>query len=210
MRKNQVIGVSGVAGCGKDLLSSSVEQELISRGFKVRKISLAAALKSEVRGWCVENYAIDSIDCNREDKEKIRDFLVFHGTTKRNTSEGRHWVNVIDSIISMEKDNYDYFIISDVRYDDYEKDEVYWLQEELNGVLVHVQLYWVEQGLNGHKKFFQQPVNSEEARNDPKLLQKCHYDVTWEKSSDINKDKYTKEYAVKFVEWLTLGNGRQG
>ena len=87
-----------------------------------------------------ENYGIDSIDCTREDKEKIRDFLVFHGTTKRNTSEGRHWIDVIDSIIKMEKDNYDYFIISDVRYDDYEKDEVYWLQEELNGVLVHAAL----------------------------------------------------------------------
>lgn len=207
MRKNQVIGVSGVAGCGKDLFSSSIEQELISKGFKVRKISLAAALKSEVRQWCVENYGIDSIDCTREDKEKIRDFLVFHGTTKRNTSEGRHWIDVIDSIIRMEKDNYDYFIISDVRYDDYEKDEVYWLQEELNGILVHVQLYWVEQRLNGYKKVFQQPVNSEEARNDPKLLKKCNYDVTWEKFSDINKDKYTKEYAVKFVEWLTLGDG---
>ena len=77
-------------------------------------------------------------------------------------------------------------------------------------MLVHVQLYWVEQRLNGHKKVFQQPVNSEEARNDPKLLQKCDYDVTWEKFSDINKDKYTKEYAVKFVEWLTLGDGVQG
>ena len=108
------------------------------------------------------------------------------------------------------KDNYDYFIISDVRYDDYEKDEVHWLQNELEGVLVHVQLYWIEQRLNGHKKVFQEPVNSEEARNDPKLLQKCDFDVTWEKFSDINKDKYTKEYAVKFVEWLTLGNGRQG
>ena len=104
MRKNQVIGVSGVAGCGKDLFSSSIEQELTSKGFKVRKISLAAALKSEVRQWCVENYGIDSIDCTREDKEKIRDFLVFHGTTKRNTSEGRHWIDVIDSIIKMEKD----------------------------------------------------------------------------------------------------------
>jgi len=34
--------------------------------------------------------------------------------------------------------------------------------------------------------------------------------VTWEKFSNINKDKYTKEYAVKFVEWLTLGDGAQG
>jgi hypothetical protein len=207
MQKNQVIGVSGVAGSGKDLFSSAVEQELVLKGFKVKRISLAAALKSEVRRWCFENYGIDSIDCSREDKEKIRDFLVFHGTTKRNASGGRHWIDIIDSIIRMEKDNYDYFIISDVRYDDYEKDEVYWLKEELKGVLVHVQLYWVEQRLNGHKKVFQQPVNSEEARNDPKLLKKCNYDVTWEMFSDINKDKYTKEYAVKFVEWLTLGNG---
>ena len=108
MRKNQVIGISGVAGCGKDLFSSSIEQELTSKGFKVKKLSLAAALKSEVRQWCIENYNIDSIDCNRQDKEKIRDFLVFHGTTKRNTSKGRHWIDVIDLIIKMEKDNYDY------------------------------------------------------------------------------------------------------
>ena len=84
MRKNQVIGVSGVAGCGKDLFSSSVEDELTLKGFKARKIA-SPLLKSEVRQWCIENYGIDSIDCTREDKEKIRDFLVFHGTTKRNT-----------------------------------------------------------------------------------------------------------------------------
>ena len=202
MQKNGVIGVSGVAGSGKDLFSSSLEKQLVSRGFKILKLSLAAPLKSEVQEWCIQNYGIDSVNCTREDKEKIRDFLVFHGTTKRNATNGRHWVDIINKKIEQEKDNYDYFIISDVRYDDYEEDEVHWLQKEVEGVLIHVQLYWVEKRLNGLKKVFQEPINSEEERNDPKLLKKCDFDVTWELFEDINKDKYTKEYAVKFVEWL--------
>ena len=202
MQKNSVIGISGVAGCGKDLFSSALEKELTSKGFKVLKLSIAAALKSEVREWCIENYNIDSTNCSREDKEKIRDFLVFHGTSKRNATGGKHWINIIDSTIRNQKDNYDYFIISDVRYDDYPEDEAHWVKNEVDGVLVHVQLYWVENRLNGSKKVFQEPANGEEKRNDPKLLKGCDYDITWEKFDDINKDKYTKEYVVKFTEWL--------
>jgi len=202
MQNNGVIGVSGVAGSGKDLFSSALEKELTSKGFKVLKLSLAAALKEEVREWCISNYQIDSVDCPRELKEKIRDFLVFHGTTKRNSTSGRHWIDILNSKIEEQKDNYDYFIISDVRYDDYSKDEVYWLKNEVNGILVHVQLYWVEKRLNGLKKVFQEPANTEEQRNDPKLLKKCDFDVTWELFEDVNKDKYTEEYVVKFLEWL--------
>lgn len=197
-----VIGVSGVAGSGKDLFSNALAQELESKGKRVLRLSIAQALKQEVQEWCVDQYGIDPLNCSREDKEKIRDLLVFHGTAKRNKTEGRHWVEITNSIIQELKDNYDYFIISDVRYCDYEKDEVFWLKKELGGVLIHVQLYWIEGRLNGHKKVFQEPVNSEEKRNDPKLLKQCDHDITWEKFDNINKDKYTKEYVVKCAGWL--------
>jgi hypothetical protein len=197
-----VIGVSGVAGSGKDLFSNALTHELESKGKRVFRLSIAQALKEEVREWCVGQYGIDPTNCSREDKEKIRQLLVFHGTIKRNKTKGRHWLEITNSIIEELKDNYDYFIISDIRYSDYERDEVPWLKKELDGVLIHVQLYWVEGRLNGLKKVFQEPANSEEKRNDPKLLKACDHDVTWEKFDDINKDKYTKEYAVKCSEWL--------
>ena len=203
MRKNQVIGVSGVAGCGKDLFSSSVEQELTSKGFKVNKISLAAALKSEVCRWCVENYGIDSIDCAREDKEKIRDFLVFHGTTKRHASEGRYWIEKLsDSILNSNTDSFK--IITDIRYDDYENDEVSWLKDELGGVLVHVSQYtnYPDSNEGALLRKFREPVNSEEARNDPKLKEKSDFQIEWE-FLENGQIYQLSNYIDNFVNWLS-------
>ena len=103
-----IIGVSGVAGAGKDLFVETCIQELANLGKTGVRLALATALKEEVKDWCLEHYRIDPTNCSREDKEKIRDFLVAHGTTKRHASEGRHWVEKLQPQIESIKDNYDY------------------------------------------------------------------------------------------------------
>jgi len=200
---NTIIGISGVAGAGKDTF-----YDLFSRRVKCSKYSLANELKREVNQWSRMHYGIDSLDCSREQKEIIRPFLVFHGTTKRNQSEGRHWINKLNDTVVRDKTS-GYKIITDIRYDEYENDEVSWLKNELNGILVHVSQFeyrrkevWVPQGETGELiRKFRDPVNSEEARNDPKLKEKSDYQIEWEfiKNGQIDE---LESHIDDFVNWL--------
>ena len=204
-----VIGVSGVAGVGKDLFVDTCIAELAKGGKSSDKVAIASELKSEVRSWCLEHYGVDALNASREDKEKIREFLVFHGATKRRASDGRHWINLADEAINSTKHNYDYLFVSDVRYDDFEKDEVHWVKKELKGALVHVSQYEIKEVVSKkdwtkmvEDKVFKAPANTEEARNDPKLKAHADYQLSWERTN-INKDKYISSKVVQFIEWLS-------
>jgi hypothetical protein len=199
-----IIGVSGVAGAGKDLFVETCIKEFEKLGKTGKRFALASALKHEVRDWCLEHYGIDSVNCPREDKEKIRSFLVAHGTTKRHASQGRHWVEQLQTQIEEQKNNYDYLFISDLRYADYPKDETYWLKEELDGKLVHISQYKIEPRLNGETKIFRPPVNEEERRNEPMLEEEADYILQWEFNTDMmNKDTYIASKVNEFINWLS-------
>ena len=86
--KNRVIGISGIAGCGKDLFFS-----LLSKQVSCKRFALADELKLETKEILVSNYGIDPTSCGREDKDKIRPFLVFHGGLRREQTDGRYWVD---------------------------------------------------------------------------------------------------------------------
>jgi nucleoside-triphosphatase THEP1 len=208
MINKTVIGISGVAGSGKDTFFS-----LLSDVVPCKRYSLAGELKEEVQQWCKNHYGIDSVNCSREEKEIIRPFLVAHGTTKRNLSKGRHWIERLHERIVKEKPNA-FQVITDIRYDDYDNDEVGWLKNELNGILVHVSQYelrsenLVEPKLGPFVKKFRDPVNSEEARNDPKVKQKSDFQIEWEflKSGQINE---LSPYVDNFIKWLTEETNRR-
>tara|TARA_Y100001938_G_scaffold19271_1_gene23982 strand:+ start:131 stop:697 length:567 start_codon:yes stop_codon:yes gene_type:complete len=171
-----VIGLAGVAGSGKDTFYS-----ILSSKIKAKRFSLADKLKEEVKPWCWKHYGIDPLNCHRHEKELIRDFLVFHAKHMRQKTNGRHWIDKINNDIKNSEEKYK--IITDIRYDDYGNDEVSWLKRELGGVLVHVSMV-KEDGV------LVPPANSEEARNNPKLIEKADYKVVWpyqKNCNDINK-----------------------
>jgi hypothetical protein len=203
---NKIIGVSGVAGSGKDTFFS-----LLSRHIPCTRFSLADELKKEVQRWCMIHYGVDSVNCAREEKELIREFLVYHAKFKRNSSEGRHWLDKLnDNIINDKSKNFK--IITDIRYDDYENDEVSWLKNELGGVLVHVSMYLGftqvkahEEGLSitqGKLKKFKTPANSEETRNDPKIKDKSDFQIEWPFIETGQIDEL-EPYVGEFVKWLS-------
>lgn len=204
-----VIGVAGVAGAGKDLFVETCISELAKRGKSSKRYALADSLKLEVRDWCLDQYEIDPLNCSREEKEKIREFLVFHGSHKRQQSSGRYWVEKLAPKIELEESQYDYAFISDVRYDEFERDEIHWAKQELGGALVHISQYeakevpdkrhWPKTKMG---KVFLPPANSKESQNDPKLKKAADFSISWEKINNINKDKYVRDHVVKFVEWL--------
>tara|TARA_B100000131_G_scaffold84929_2_gene81906 strand:- start:123 stop:755 length:633 start_codon:yes stop_codon:yes gene_type:complete len=191
-----VIGLAGVAGAGKDLFFS-----LLSDKLNCQKFSLADALKNEVGLFSYPQYGIDPLNCTREEKNTIRPLLVLHGTFKRNQSEGRHWIEQLNKKILLNDLNDSIVVITDIRYDDYPKDEVFWLKEELGGVLVHISMYEELTRLNGSYRDFVKPVNSEEARNDPKLKSQADYIVEWKKAKH-DKEKELEPYIDGFISWL--------
>ena len=196
---NKVIGISGVAGSGKDTF-----YEFLSERLPCKKFSLANELKKEVKQWTQLHYQIDSVNCDRDQKEVIRPFLVAHGTTKRKLSNGRHWIEQLnDKII---KDDFNGFkVVTDIRYDDYDNDEVSWLKNELGGILVHISQY-TDEPISPYEpgaliRKFKEPVNSEEARNEPKLKEKSDFQIEWEfiKNGQIEE---LSSYVDNFVNWL--------
>ncbi len=202
---NKIIGISGVAGAGKDTFYS-----LLSQSIPCVRYSLADELKREVNQWCRLHYGIDSVTCSREEKEVIREFLVYHGTIKRKNSEGRHWIDKLhDTIINDKSDNLK--VITDIRYDEYENDEVSWLKNELDGVLVHVSMYvdftQVEVSkeqtkiIKGALKKYKSPANAEEARNDPKIKDKSDFQVEWPFIKNSQIDELTP-WVDEFAKWL--------
>ena len=165
--KYKNIGLSGVAGSGKNTVSSILIKLLQRVGLPYRELSIAKNLKEELREPSLNLYNIDSSNCTRDEKNIIRPFLVSHGEIKRKLSKGRHWIDKITNELAPEKVN----IITDVRFDEYEKDEVYWVKNEINGVLIHVAKY---EEING-KRIFLQPANAAEARNNPNLIDKADF-----------------------------------
>jgi len=199
--KNLVIGLSGVAGSGKDTFYSLLKQELSKSGYDVLRFSLADFLKDDVNEWTKKAYGIDALSCSREEKDLIRSFLVFHGTLRRRQTEGQYWIQKLQEKINAQNfSNNSILVITDIRYDDYEHDEVFWLQETLKGVLVHISMR-TESGILP-------PINEEEERNNQKLINKSNYKLEWEEVD--GSQEYILEnlisYIKEFESWLFDGN----
>ena len=198
----KIIGLSGVAGAGKDLFYS-----LLSSQVPCKRFSLADALKTEVSPYIKEHFKIDPVSCTRENKNLIRPVLVSHGALKRKQTEGRYWIEKLqpeierftfESIIS--NTTPDFLVITDIRYHEYPKDEITWLKKEMNGILVHISNFTISQ----KKRCFRPPVNEEEARENPKLQQQADYLVEWEfiTGDPLEAKKILIRDAIKdFLNW---------
>lgn len=176
-KKPIVIGVSGVAGSGKDTFCSMLKKYLKSFNKECAAFSFAEALKKQVRDNSLDLYGIDPTNCSRDEKNIIRPFLVAHGKIMRDLSNGRHWVDIVDKKIEYDKIN----LISDVRYCEYPEDEVFWIKSN-RGVVVHVSRFTFIKD----EKIFIGPANSEEDRNDKIIKKLADFNVEWEtgKSSE--------------------------
>lgn len=205
MTKNKVIGVSGVAGSGKDLFFS-----LLSKFKKCRKLSLAEALKSEVSEWTLKHYGINASTCSREEKELIRPLLVFHANLMRGQSFGRHWINILNKKIkNLKLEPDEIIVITDIRFDHYEKDEIFWLKQELNGLLVHISNYVkVESGNHSPPVIVKKEgANDSEKINDPKLKIAADHSIEWEflqrpkeEVEEILSEKYINPFIKEYLD----------
>ena len=111
----------------------------------------------------------------------------------RDRSGGRHWIDRASEQIDHSSPNFPHlFCITDVRYDEYEKDEVYWIKNELKGKLVHL------------TKEGSPAANSFEEENDPRLQEKADYKIVWPDCNSNQKEinKHLRPRVLQFIDWL--------
>lgn len=199
MKSNKplIIGICGVAGSGKDTFF-----ELLNRNLpNVRRFALADSLKAELNPFFKKSYGVDIFTCDRAMKENLRPILVAHGKMRRLVSNGRHWVEILRKKIESHLENHpnDTIVVTDVRYDFYNKDEIFWLKDEMGGQLVHVE----RTEKNGKIVL---PANKDEEENDPKLIAKANFKVKWPTVLNIKNNlpelEYLDIYAKEFLKYI--------
>lgn len=183
-----LIGIAGVAGSGKDTFAEIIKKVFESNGFEVNCLSFAKKLKEEVAEVSKSMYGIDTTNCTREEKNLIRPLLLAHGAIMREKTKGQYWIDAIKDLVSNDKIN----IITDVRFCEYECDEVDWIQSN-NGIVVHITRFFEENG----ERIYISPDNEYEKRNNKILKNRANYSFSW--PTDISKQI---KYSNKFFEWL--------
>jgi hypothetical protein len=200
----KVLGLSGVARSGKDTFAAILENILTSKGKTVRKIALADPLKSDCDAFLKTNLNISAFTQVPDEKILIRPMLVWYGDAQRRRTNGRYWVDLASKVI--ENSNFDYYIITDVRYGAYEKDELYWLKSEWNGKLCHIKKYNIMYDVSSGSstKEYVAPANEHEKINDPRINAGAHYRIEWRDvggmpTVELLNNKELKDHVEKFV-----------
>ena len=183
------IGIAGVARSGKDSLALEIENLIRSyKGKTIYRTSLAQPLKEDCKDFIKQYLGLNVFTDNNEEKATFREFLVWYGKVKRQQTEGKYWTNLLDE--RAQKFQPDICIIPDVRYQQYDEDEVSWLKAKPNNILIHLQRI----AINGE---IVPPANMDESINDSIIQNSADYKIIWPTFTDDNKQNNMREFAEK-------------
>jgi len=181
------IGIAGVSRSGKDSLAIEIENVIRSyKGKTIYKTSLAQPLKEDCKNFIKEYLGLDVFTDKTEEKAIFREFLVWYGKVKRQQTEGKYWTNLLDDRVS--KFQPDICIVPDIRYQQYEQDEVSWLKSKPNNALIHLQRI----AINGE---IVPPANMDESINDSIIQNSADYKILWPTFIDENREENMREFA---------------
>jgi hypothetical protein len=185
------IGISGVAGSGKNTLAEILQMFFSRLQLPTKELSIARNLKEEISPICKDLYSIDSLNCSREEKNLIRPMLVAHGEIKRKMTKGTHWTSLLQKDLEKDKIN----IITDIRYAEYPEDENFWLKNKANGILIHVSRYdQVEE-----EREYIQPANPSEEKNDYRVKKLSDFCLNWKTEKNYGDMIFNSR---KLLKWL--------
>lgn len=171
--KKIVIGISGYARSGKDTLSSIIKDNLISKGISTKIFSFAFSLKSDIDSFCKSKIGISSFSEDTILKSKIRPILIAYGQVQREISNGTYWVNKLKpEIDSFLENGGSAAIISDLRFKEYEFDEVDFIRSYENNAIITISRIMENGTLNV-------PAHRSELENFPKISEIADFELTW-------------------------------
>lgn len=176
----KVIGISGLARSGKDSLCKLMT-ELIPNS---KRFALADILKENINPFLISQFGIDIFTCSPSEKELVRPLLVSYGKVLRIKTKGKFFTDFLEKKIS--EDDCDVAIITDVRYDEFDEDEIWWVKNRMSGVMIHLS----RDGIL--------PPNEDEEKNDPILKLKSDISIRWETSDNQQYLRKIADFAADF------------
>lgn len=189
----KIIGVSGFARSGKDLFTTVAQSILEEQGIKTARFALAYELKNDLKDLVKDKTGIDVFTEKTEEKNIIRPLLVAYGDVMRKISNGTYWTSKVESRIK--QSNVDVAFVTDIRYDFYLEDECTWLQNKMNGKLVHITKYKLGNLPAGKRfsknkivKIYDEAPNDHELFNNPKIIKRADIKIEWQDYSDASND----------------------
>lgn len=195
-----LIAISGVATAGKNLFSTLLIKRLAERypNYICREFSLAFNLRKELAPILKKNFNLDAWSKDSNEKNKFRDLFTVWADMRRRETNGRYFYEKLwQEVSKFEKKETNINIVTDVRFKEYEYDEVDFFKEK--GVVVHVSKFTL--GKNGRKNFTL-PANRFEQFNDPRVKKMADYKVAW---PNLTKSFYQNDlmiYIDKFIDYL--------
>lgn len=199
-----IIGLAGKAGSGKDTLYNILEQALAPT--VVQRWSIGDIVRNELN----ELNGLTSNDVNLftlkgTQKEKWRPLMAAYGNACRQETNGRYFINTLDwKLRFCQQPIYPIIsVITDIRFDQFEHDEVYWLKNELKGKLIYIDRYTTD--LDGNQSSIPF-VNDLERSQDENLRKKADIIINW---PTVNDRKTLLTYAQPLIDrikqdWLSL------
>jgi len=177
------IGISGAARAGKDTLCRALIRHFNRINMKaVRKSIAGDAVKSDLFDVLMDNFELDAFTEITEEKEFMRPLLVEYGKMQRAKTQGRYFIDRFEPKLDCVN------ILPDIRYVEYPNDEVYWLKNEVNGLLVFVERVGIYD------------ANDTEKVNNKIIHNMADFNVSWG-SLDENDPEDLKEIN-KHAEWI--------
>ena len=215
-----LVAISGVARSGKDAFCNILCNELNAQGIPSKRYALADELKRKIRQPLLELSGVDILNCTPKDKELVRDYLVAVGKIKRYQTEGTYWTSLLEQDIKSDR-HIVVPVVTDIRYDVFPNDEIWWAQTKMNGVLVHLSRYEIlseddmwdwdhhhNTGINQDpvtkewRNWIQAP-NEDEKNNNPKLKNKADYVLEWSTTKNPERlHEHCLPYVLKFISYL--------
>jgi hypothetical protein len=133
------IGIAGAARSGKDTLCRALIRQLKEHKMdSIRKSIAGDAVKADLKNLLLDKFSINSFTENSEQKEFMRPLLVEYGKMQRNKTKGRYFIDGFipeSNVVN---------ILPDIRYVEYPEDEVYWLKNEVKGLLIFIKRQGIE------------------------------------------------------------------
>jgi hypothetical protein len=168
-----IIGIAGAARSGKDTLCNGLIRQFSLLGINARRKSIGGdIIKNDLKNILLEKCQIDPFLLkNDEEKELIRPILVEYGRLQRHITKGQYFINKFE-----EKNNNSVLIIPDIRYAEYENDEIFWLKNKKNGLLIFIE----------RENVFD--ANEAEKSNNKKIKDASDYILKWDTLNANNPD----------------------
>jgi hypothetical protein len=113
--------------------------------------------------------------------------MVAHGKIMRSLTNGKYWCDLLEKPLLNSVKEGNVCFITDVRFCEFKgTDEIYWIKNKLEGIIVHVSRILPDGQVVP-------PANREELKNEPGLIENADFHLKWLTTEDkeVRKDFVT-------------------